>query len=63
MYEEQLKARAKLVPESRLADLMQETDEIITIIVASIKTLGAKRRKPKPSILGGDFNISDSMVP
>ncbi len=36
---------AELVPEKRLADLMQEGDEILAMTVSSIKTLRKRRRK------------------
>ncbi len=36
-----------LLPEARLADLMQETNAIIAMTVTSIKTLRTPNRKPK----------------
>jgi hypothetical protein len=35
---------AELMPEARLADLMQEADEITAMTVASIKTLRARQK-------------------
>ena len=45
MYWLELLIEAGLLPESRLADLMQEVDEIVAMTVASIKTLRARRRR------------------
>src|ERR1043165_9387654 len=39
LYGMELLAETEIIPTTRLADLMSETDEIISIIVASIKTL------------------------
>lgn len=41
----ELLVESGLMPEARLADLMQETDEILAITVASIKTL-RNRKSP-----------------
>jgi len=35
------------MPESRPSDLLHETDEIVTMTVASIKTLCAKQRRSR----------------
>ena len=45
MYWLELLIEARLLPESRLADLMQEVDEIVAMTVASIKTLRARNRR------------------
>jgi four helix bundle protein len=39
LYWLELLVEANLIPETRLAPLMQETNEIIAMIVSSIKTL------------------------
>lgn len=44
LYWLELLVEAELMPVSRLTDLMAETDEIIAMIVASIKTLRAKTK-------------------
>ena len=45
----ELVVEAELVPEKRLADLMEEGNEILAMTVASIKTLRKRRRKqPNP---------------
>lgn len=44
----ELLVESGLVPESRLSDLMKETDEIIAMTVASIKTLRIRQRKSRP---------------
>jgi len=41
----ELLIEAELVPEKRLADLMQEGNEILAMTVSSIKTLRKRRRK------------------
>ena len=46
LYWLELLVEARLMPESRLADLMQEADEIVAMTVVSIKTLRARGRKP-----------------
>jgi four helix bundle protein len=40
----ELLVEAELMPEARLADLMQEADEITAMTVASIKTLRARQK-------------------
>ena len=45
LYWLELLAEAKIIPESRLKPLMTETNEIIAMTVASLKTLRAKRTK------------------
>jgi four helix bundle protein len=45
LYWLELLIGADLVPQPRLAPLMQEVDEITAMTVASIKTLRAKRRR------------------
>lgn len=40
----ELLVEAGLMPEERLTDLMAETDEIIAMTVASIKTLKARQK-------------------
>jgi four helix bundle protein len=45
LFWQELLMEADLVPESRLADLMSETNEILAMTVASIKTLRAKETK------------------
>jgi len=42
LYWLEIIVEAELIPEARVKDLMTETDEIIAMIVASIKTLRAK---------------------
>ena len=44
LYWLELIGEANLLPEIRLQDLMQETDEIIAMTVASIKTLRSKEK-------------------
>lgn len=44
LYWMELVIEAGLMPETRLADLMKETDEIIAMTVSSIKTLRTKRK-------------------
>ena len=43
LYWLELLVEAGIMPESKLSDLMTETDEIIAMIVASIKTLRDKQ--------------------
>lgn len=43
LYWMELLVEAEIVPASRLADLMKEADEIVAMIVASIKTLRSKK--------------------
>ena len=43
LYWMELLSEAKLVPEVELTDLMSETDEILAMTVASIKTLRGKK--------------------
>ncbi len=57
LYWLELLAEAGLMPEARLSDLMQESDEITAMIVSSIKTLRerqrserSQRRNPKSKI-------------
>ena len=45
LFWQELLIEAELVSEARLADLMRETDEILAMTVASIKTLRANNRK------------------
>ena len=47
LYWLELIGEAKLLPENRLQDLMQETDEIIAMTVASIKTLRQNKSNRK----------------
>ena len=47
LYWMELLIEADLMPESRLKDLLCETDEIIAMTVASIKTLRKKRSQSK----------------
>ena len=47
LYWLELLVEASLIPEARLADLMKETDEIIAITVASMKTIRGKTNNPK----------------
>ncbi len=42
LYWLEIIVEAELIPEARVKDLMTETDEIIAMIVVSIKTLRAK---------------------
>ena len=44
LYWIELLIESKVIPEARLADLMSETNEIIAMTVASIKTLRARQR-------------------
>ncbi len=51
LYWLELLIEAGLIPQSRLADLMQETDEIVAMTVSLIKTLRKSRdRNPKSKI-------------
>jgi four helix bundle protein len=45
LYWLELLVEANLMPESRLADLMREADEIVAMTVSSIKTLRARRNR------------------
>jgi four helix bundle protein len=45
LFWQELLVEADLVPESRLADLITETNEILAMTVASIKTLRGKETK------------------
>jgi len=47
LYWLELLVEADLVPEARLRELMQETDEITAMIVSSIKTLRKRRRRER----------------
>jgi four helix bundle protein len=47
LYWLELIVEADLVPEARLRELMQETDEITAMIVSSIKTLRKRRRRER----------------
>ena len=47
VYWLELLADASIVPRERLADLLQEADELTAILVASVKTL-KRRRKAEP---------------
>jgi four helix bundle protein len=50
LYWLDLLVEAGLMSEPHLANLMQETDEIVAITVTSIKTLRTKRRQSKISL-------------
>jgi four helix bundle protein len=50
LYWMELLVEAGLVAEIRLADLMREADEIVAMVVASIKTLRARVNNPKSKI-------------
>jgi four helix bundle protein len=43
LYWLELLAEADILPQAKLAPLMAETDEILSMVVASIKTLRARR--------------------
>lgn len=45
LYWLELLVESEIVPASRLASLMQEIDELIAIVVASLKTVKSRRRK------------------
>jgi four helix bundle protein len=45
LFWQELLIEAELVPQARLAELMTETNEILAMTVASIKTLRAKSSK------------------
>ena len=45
LYWMELLAETGLIPESKLADLMRETNEILAMTVASIKTLRSRRKQ------------------
>ncbi|HYO91716.1 MAG TPA: four helix bundle protein [Pyrinomonadaceae bacterium] len=45
LYWMELLIEAGLIPESRLAELMSETNEIVAMVVASIKTLRTKQNQ------------------
>ena len=45
LYWLELLVEAELMPETRLSGLMSETDEIIAMTVASLKTLRTKQKK------------------
>jgi four helix bundle protein len=47
LYWLELLIEAEIMPESRLKDLMAETNEIIAMTVSSIKTLRTKQQNPK----------------
>jgi four helix bundle protein len=47
LYWLEILIEAGLVPESKLSALMAETDEILAMTVASIKTLRSKRKRPR----------------
>jgi four helix bundle protein len=46
IYWMELLIESRLVPTSKLASLMSETNEIVAMIVASIKTLRRSQRQP-----------------
>jgi len=48
LYWLELLGDSGLIHESRLADLMKETDEIVAMTVAAIKTLRMRQRKARP---------------
>ncbi|MEJ5309612.1 MAG: four helix bundle protein [Anaerolineae bacterium] len=50
LYWLELLVEAELVPETRLSSLIQETNEIIAMIVSSIKTLHNPHNTPKSKI-------------
>lgn len=50
LYWLELLVESGLVPEVRLTDLLHETDELLAMTVASIKTLRAKRQRPRSKI-------------
>ena len=45
LYWLELLVESGLMPQARLAELMQETDEIVSMTVASIKTLRARQNR------------------
>ncbi len=45
LYWLELLVESGLMPKARLAELMQETDEIVSMTVASIKTLRARQNR------------------
>ncbi len=47
LYWMELLVEAKLLPETRLSELMRETNEILAMVVASLKTLRLKLDKEK----------------
>ena len=48
LYWLELLVESEIVPESKLKSLMTETNEIVAMIVASIKTLKSKRNNSNP---------------
>jgi len=50
LYWLEILAESDLMPENRLCELKQEMNEILAMIVASIKTLRAKIQNPKSKI-------------
>jgi four helix bundle protein len=46
----ELLVEADLIPESRLSDLMRETDEVVAMTVASIKTLRSRQNRQSPVV-------------
>ncbi len=50
LYWLELIVETELLPQTRLIDLMSETDEIIAMTVASIKTLRSKSSNRKSKI-------------
>ena len=46
LYWMELLIESRLVPEARLSELLQETNEIIAMTVASIRTLQNRNRNP-----------------
>lgn len=50
IYWMELLIEAGLIPEAKLKDLLTETNEIVAMTVASIKTLKARSRNPQSKI-------------
>ena len=50
LYWLELLVEAGLIPEARLSLLMQETNEIVAMVVSSIKTLRNQHNTPKSKI-------------
>jgi four helix bundle protein len=48
LYWLELLVEAEIIPQPRLADLMTETNEILAMTVASLKTLRAKQNRQSP---------------
>ncbi|HEX8264954.1 MAG TPA: four helix bundle protein [Pyrinomonadaceae bacterium] len=55
LYWLEILAESDLMPENRLCELKQEMNEILAMIVASLKTLRAKIQNPKSKIQNAEI--------